>query len=337
MRRIAVIGQLATAENIGDRGSSRVRPPSVVTPLEGIEAATRGRAGLMVADGHSLQPAAEAARHADVAIVVAGYNHRDEGEKLPAIVGGSGGDRKRLRLSPEDERLILVVAEANPRTVVVLIGGAAIIMEAWKDRAAAIVMAWYAGMEGGHALADILFGRINPSAKLPCVFPASEEQLPPFSSAVEQVEYGYVHGYRLLERNKQAPAFPFGFGLSYTTFAYGDLRLDQAEMAPDSVLGANIDVTNSGSLPGNEIVQLYIGYEDSQVERSPKDLKGFANVSLQPGETKTVRFAVPVPSLAYYDKAQKRWIVEPISYRLFVGGSSANGDLLETGFRVTAR
>jgi len=199
---------------------------------------------------------------------------------------------------------------------------------------AAILMAWYPGMEGGHALADVLFGRVNPGAKLPCTFPASEGQLPPFDNKAGAVDYGYYHGYRLLDKNEQTPAFAFGFGLSYTSFAFSNLRLDQAEIAADGVLAASVDVANTGGIAGAEVAQLYVGFDGSHIDRPIKELEGFAKVSLEPGETKTVTFALPAERLAYYDEGQARWVVEPIEYRVFVGPSSAPQDLLSSSFRV---
>lgn len=317
--RIAIIGRLAGTANIGDHGSSMVRPPAVVTPLQGLQQAIQGK-GRVTYDVHTSRPSAvEAARRADVAIVVAGHTYRDEGEKMPWV----GGDRKSLRLAGHDEELIRAVAEANPHTVVVLMGGAPIICESWRQHVQAILMAWYPGMEGGHAIADVLLGKVNPSAKLPCVWPADERHLPPFDNRSHEVEYGYYHGYRLLDKNGHEPAFPFGFGLSYTTYSYSNLQIERDVVSPDGMLAASVDVTNTGAMAGDETVQLYVGYQGSAVDRPVKELKGFAKVALQPGETKTVRIAVPVRSLAYWDEAQARWIVEEIGYRVMVGPSAA--------------
>ncbi len=175
LRRIALIGRLAAEPNTGDlRGSSTVRPPHVVTPLEGLRAALGPAARSTPATAELLRRAAEAVRGAEVAVVVAGLHQRRRGRDIQLPGQMVRGDRVRLTLSPQDEALIRAVAAANPRTVVVLMGGSALITEAWRGLVPAILMAWYPGMEGGHALADILLGKANPSGKLPCAFPRSE-------------------------------------------------------------------------------------------------------------------------------------------------------------------
>jgi beta-glucosidase len=331
VRRIALIGRLAAEKNIGDHGSSMARPPYVVTPLEGVQAATQGCCEVVFERGRRIQKAVEAARAADVAVVIAGYTHKDEGEYMGP---GRGGDRDSLTLRTHDEALIRAVVAANSNTVVVLMGGSAVITEAWRGKVPVILMAWYPGMEGGHALADVLFGKVNPSGKLPCVFPRWEVQLPFFDRKAARIEYGYYHGYRLMDEEGQAPAFPFGFGLSYTTYEYKNLRLERDEIASDGVLRASVEIANTGDRAGEEVAQLYVGYEGSAVERPLKELKGFARVRLKPGETRRVEFVVPVERLAYYDEAHAGWIVEPIAYNLYVGPSSAADSLLRGQFRV---
>jgi beta-glucosidase len=332
VKRLAVIGRLAAQDNTGHRVSSRVRPPYVVPPLMGIEAAVKGHAEIIFDRGASPDAAAEAARGAGATIVVVGYTHEDEGEKVPGA--NRGGDRASLRLAAHDEALIQAVAAANPATAVVLIGGSAIVSEAWRGAVPAILMAWYPGMEGGHALADLLFGLANPSGKLPCTFPRSEAHLPPFDPQADSVEYGYYHGYRLLERDGHEPAFAFGFGLSYTTFRYANLRLDRETMRSGGELQASVEVTNTGPLAGDEIVQWYVGCEGSQVDRPVKELKGLARVLLAPGETRTVSFHLRGEQLATYDAGRGQWTVEPGEGRLWAGGSSRPGDLLAAPFRV---
>ena len=330
VRRIAVIGKLAALPNIGDKGSSMVRPPYVITPLEGIRAVAPRECAITYSDGRDIDKAVDMARKADVAVIVAGYTHRDEGERILH----KGGDRDTLMLKPRDETLISRIAAANPNTVVALMGGSAIITESWREKVPAILMAWYPGMEGGNALADILFGKVNPSAKLPCVFPKSESQLPLFDKRANSVEYGYFHGYRLMDREGNTPAFPFGFGLSYTTYAYKNLQLDQREVGVDGTLRVSVDIANTGNIAGEEVAQLYVGYDGSLVERPFKDLKGFSKVLLAPGQTRQGTFVLPVKHLAYYDEEHSSWIVEPITYTVYVGSSSRMEDLLSVQFRV---
>ena len=335
VKRIAVIGELAAKPNTGDHGSSDVRPPYVVTPLEGLQAAG-GDLEITFNNGKNVSGATQAARQADLAIIVAGYTYKDEGEFVQGMLffPPKGGDRDSLTLKSHDEALIQAVADTNPNTVVVMMGGSAVITESWREQVPAILMAWYPGMQGGHALADILFGKVNPSGKLPCVFPKSVDQLPFFNKDVDSIEYGCFHGYRLLDRDGNEPAFPFGFGLSYTTFSYQNLCIEPGEITPVETLTATVEVTNTGPVAGEEVVQLYIGYEDSQVERPVKELKGFDRVELQLGETKQVVLYIPAHRLAYYGESKSDWVVEAITYHVYVGASSAAGDLLHGQFQV---
>ncbi len=330
VKRIAVIGRLAAVANIGDKGSSMARPPYVVTPLEGIRAAVPRDCEIVYNDGRNAGKAADIGRKADTAIVIVGYTHKDEGEYMFT----KGGDRDALTLKPHDEALILQAVAANPKTVVVLMGGSAIITEAWREKVPALLMAWYPGMEGGHALADILLGKANPSGKLPCAFPKSKSQLPFFDKRAKSVEYGYFHGYRLMDKQGEVPAFPFGFGLSYTIFAYKNLQIDRSEIGPDQALKVSVDVTNTGNVAGEDVVQLYAGYEGSRVERPIKELKRFSKVSLAPGQTRQVDFSLAARQLAYYDEQQARWIVEPLTHTVYVGPSSKAEDLLSTKFCI---
>jgi beta-glucosidase len=332
VKRIAVIGRLAAVANIGDKGSSMARPPYVVTPLEGIRAAVPRDCEIVYNDGRDAARAADLARKADTAIVIVGYTHKDEGEYMFT----KGGDRDALTLKPHDETLILKAVAANPKTVVVLMGGSAIITEAWREKVPALLMAWYPGMEGGHALADILLGKVNPSGKLPCVFPKSKSQLPFVDKRAKSIEYGYFHGYRLMDKQGEVPAFPFGFGLSYTTFAYKNLQIDRSEISPDQALKVSVDVTNTGNVAGEDVVQLYAGYDGSRVERPIKELKGFSKVHLEPGQTKRVDFLLAAKQLAYYDEQQAKWIVETLTYSVYAGPSSRTDELLSAKFRIRA-
>jgi beta-glucosidase len=366
-QKIAVIGRLADIPNTGDDGSSNTRPAYVVTPLEGIRAALEGRVEVLHDDGHDLDHAKTIAQSADAVILVVGYNHKDEGEFLApdtiqdlaflfplpspdelSIVQGfmagmteqpedaflSGGDRDSLTLHPEDEALIQAVAAVNPKTIGVVMGGSAVIMEAWRERIPAILMLWYPGMEGGHALADILLGRVNPSGKLPLSIPRRVEDLPFFDRVATEIEYDLWHGYRKLERDGNAPAFPFGFGLSYTHYRYDNLTLTQNQLTASDILHASLEISNIGDYPGEEVVQLYVSALGSRVERAPKELKAFTRVSLLPGETKTVQFSLPISRLAYYDEAQADFVVEPLEYELYVGAHSLDPHALKTRFVV---
>ncbi len=364
VRRLAVFGRLADTPNTGDGGSSNTRPPYVVTPLEGLRAALADRVDLAYDAGADPAGAAAVAREADAALVVVGYTHADEGEYIPPdifvdflptfpppdaehrafaerIRRGSidtamplGGDRERLSLDPRDEALIQAVCSANPRTIVAIMAGSAVITEAWRNRAKAVLMLWYPGQEGGHALAGVVMGEVNPSGKLPCTFPARAEDLPFFDRNATKIVYDLWHGYRKLERDGAAPAFPFGFGLSYTTFDYAGLKLARTELTASDTLEATVEVTNAGAVPGEEVVQLYVATQGSEVERAPKELKAFARVALGPGERRMVRLSVPAADLAYFDAAASSWIVEPITYAAIVGRHALDPNALRAAFRV---
>ena len=316
---LVVVGDLAARPNLGDLGSSTVIPTSAaVIPLDGIRAAA-GAVPVTHVTSMPLTPEDQAAvAAADAAIVVAGLTSDDEGEGAITI-----GDRTSLVLPRDQDALIEAVATLNPRTIVVLEGSGAVLMP-WLDDVAAVLEAWYAGQEGGTAIGEVLFGDVNPSGKLPVTFPRREEDLPPFENDPTQlsVTYGYFHGYRWLDRNSVAPLFPFGFGLSYASFAYGNLSVAPATLSPWGRVRVSADVTNTGARAGDEVAQLYVSYEGSGVERAVRDLKGFARVHLEPGETKTVTFDVRAVDLAFWDMAAGAWSLEPISYGLHVGSSS---------------
>jgi beta-glucosidase len=318
LEEIAVIGLLADMPNTGDNGSSNTQPAFVVTPLEGIQQAV-GDAVVVNHIGMDTLDAGDIAAVAasDAVIVVTGLTAEDESEGL---VGA--GDRVDLGLSAERVKLIRDAAAANDRTIVVLEGGSAITMGDWLPDIEALLMVWYPGQMGGHAVADLLFGEANPSGKLPITIPTGLEQLPPFDNESLEVTYDYFHGYRYLDRNGATPEFPFGFGLSYTTFTTSNIRASQTEAKADDVVRFSVDVTNTGTVAGAEAVQLYVTYPDSGVKRSERELKGFAKVAIEPGETQTVEIDLPVNSLAYYNVAEAAWVLEGLEHTVHVGTSS---------------
>jgi beta-glucosidase len=343
MKKIAVLGELADRANIGDIWSSGVRPDYVVTPLEGIKDKLGDSVEVVYGDGRDLAAAKAMARDADAVIVVAGLTFEDEGEgglgpfpffQLLPFVGKRGRDREFLGLHEWEIDLIRAVSDETDRLVVVLEGGSAITLNEWKDRANAILMAWYPGMEGGHAVAELLFGDFNPCGKLPFVWPVNEDQCVPLDTRAAQVRYGYLHGYRYQEKMGYKPEFPFGFGMSYTSYRYSNLRLDHDAIGKDGTVTARVDVTNTGKVAGHEVVQLYVSYLGSTVERSPKDLKAFTKVALEPGATRTVALEVNAEDLAYYDADASKWVVEDIEYEVKVGPSADDDDLLVERFRV---
>jgi len=286
VRTLAVVGQLAAAENTGDHGSSRVRSPGVVTVLEGLRsAAARHGVSLREDPTDDATVAAAMAASADAAVVVVGCSHRDEGEYMFA----AGGDRVDLRLNPGHERLVEAVAAVCPRTVVVLMGGSAFITESWREQVAAMVMAWYPGVEGGNALADVLFGDAEPGGRLPCTWPRSQSQLPPFDPDARQISYGPLHGYRLMEAEGREPAFWFGHGLTYTSIEYG---ATSARMNADGGIDVDVELSNKGGRHGDEVVQVYLDQALGTESRRLPALRAFRRVSVEPGETVTVRLGV---------------------------------------------
>jgi beta-glucosidase len=315
---VVVVGELADTPNHGDKGSSNVNPPYVVTPLEGI----RNRAGGLRVDYVVGNPLSEDDRAviaaADATVVVVGLTAEEEGEAIVPF----NGDRVNLRLPAEQEQLIAGLADLNPRTIVVLEGGSVITLETWLPRVEAVLMAWYPGQEGGNAIADVLFGDVNPSGRLPSTWPRSETDLPAFVNNQSLVEYGYYHGYLHVDREGIEPRFPFGYGLSYTTFAYANLWLSDETIPSDGTLQVGVDVSNTGAVGGEEVVQLYVSCEGSRVDRPVKVLKGFQKVHCEPGETKRVLFDLRAEDLAFYDVEAGGWEVESISYRVHLGPSS---------------
>ncbi len=318
LTRIAVVGALADEVNIGDTGSSSVRPSFVVTPIEGIRDALGESVAIEHIDTDMLD--AEDLRSiaaADAVVVVTGLTEEDEGE---AIIGA--GDRVDLDLPQEREQLIVDAASVNDRVIVVLEGGGAITMQDWLADPEAVLMVWYPGQMGGHAIADLLFGDRSPSGKLPFTVPKSLDQLPPFDNVSLEVEYGYFHGYRYLDRRGFTPEFPFGFGLSYTSFALSDLRVSRSQASAGETVTFSVDVENTGPVVGGEVVQLYVSYPDSEVERAERELKGFAKVELEPGERRTVSIDIPIDNLAYYDSDRAEWVIEALDYVVHGGTSS---------------
>jgi beta-glucosidase len=330
IKQLAVFGKLARIANIGDHGSSRVHPRRVTTPLEGLKAAVGDRASVVHDDGKSVSRASRIASQSDACVVVAGLSWKDEGE----YISSSGGDRKSLGLRSSDVSLIQAVSAANKNCVLVLEGGSAIITEDVRGAVPAMLMAWYPGMEGGTAIADVVFGKVNPSGKLPVTFPKSPEQLPFFDRQAKEIDYGYYHGYRFLDKNQAEPAFPFGYGTSYTTFQLSKPRFDSDRVKPDGAITALVDVRNTGAVPGDEIVQIYVGYEAPALDRPVKELKGFARVHVEPGESRPVAIPFPAKDLAYYNPATRSWKHDTCAHAAFVATSSATARISPLKFTI---
>ncbi len=328
IKKLGIFGRLARIRNTGDHGSSNINNKKIITPLKGIREYLGDSIELLYNDGRDKKAVKETAKEVDIAIVVVGLTYKDEGEFIREL--RTGGDRENLSLHDDHIELIKDVTSQNKNCIVVLIGGSAIMMEEWKDKVPAILMAWYSGMEGGMALAKIIFGEVNPGGKLTFTIPKDSNQLPFFDKNADEIEYGYYHGYTLFDKKGMEPAFPFGFGLSYTNFNYSNLNTNVKD---DKVI-ATIDIKNTGKVAGDEIVQLYIGLENSKIDRPKKLLRGFKRICVKPNEVQNVMIEVPFKNLAWYNPDSKSWEIEKMQYTLFIGASSRKEDLLSTQFKL---
>lgn len=325
---IAVIGRSARHPHFQGGGSSHINPTRVTVPLEALRAYA-GDAALTYADGYPtdnsfrqelIDEAVAAARAADVALLFIA---------LPTFKESEGYDRTDLDLTMQQIALIQAVAAAQPRTAVVLNNGAPVVMGDWIDGVAAVLEAYMMGQAGGGAIADILFGAVNPSGKLAETFPLRLEDTPAFLNwpgEAGTVRYGegLFIGYRYYDTRKVPVQFPFGHGLSYTTFAYSNPRVSAESFADSDGVTVFVDVTNTGSVAGKEIVQLYVRDREAGLVRPDKELKGFAKVTLEPGETKTAEIALDFRAFAFYHPEYKQWITEDGAFELLIGASSAD-------------
>jgi beta-glucosidase len=264
-----------------------------------------------------MERAVQAAVEADVALVFIGTGEEWESE---------GFDRPDMELPGRQVELLEKVAAVNPNTVAVLNTGSPISMR-WLDKVAAVVEAWFPGQECGNAIADVLFGDVNPSGRLSQTWPVCLEDNPAFINYPGEngrVLYGegLFAGYRYYDRKKIEPLFPFGYGLSYTTFEYGDVRLDRSEYTSGESIAVSVDITNAGSVAGQEVVQFYVRDVESSLVRPEKELKAFAKVALAPGETRTVTLDLDERALSFYDDAQAQWVAEAGEFEVLVGASS---------------
>jgi beta-glucosidase len=268
--------------------------------------------------------AAAVAAGADYAIVCIGTTAEWETE---------GEDRWGIDLPGRQDELVDAVARANPRTVVLLQTGGPVRMP-WLSAVPAVLQAWFPGQEAGHAIADVLLGKAEPGGRLPQTFPRSLEDDPtrPLTPDVQypgaggKVEYreGLFTGYRHVDRAGTQPLFPFGFGLSYASFALSDLAVQPARLGPGETLAIRVTVKNPSSRAGSTVVQVYVRDREAQLERPEKELKAFAKVHLDAGQAQTVQLTLDMRALAYFDDAQGAWVAEPGEFELLVGQSSAD-------------
>lgn len=229
--------------------------------------------------------------------------------------GAVGGDRKSLSLKPEEIELIREVAPLNSNTVVSLVCGSMLMTKEWDDVAPAILYSWYSGVRGGDALARVLFGEVNPSGKLPFVIPKEESHLPQVDFWTNSITYDFYHGYRKLDYEGNTPAYPFGFGLSYTTYAYKNVEVERLENGYQ----VSCQITNSGEYDGEEVAQVYVSMPHSKVERHVKKLCGFEKLWIPKDTSKNVSIFVPDEELMYYDETENEWILEDTDYVFQIG------------------
>lgn len=318
IRTLAVIGRLAKRANLGSFGSVGVTPPWTVTPLDGIRKAAGETIRVVYARGG--WRALRIARGADAVVYIGGLSGKEEGEYFPLL---GGGDRKSLELDRRQERFIADVAAANKNCAVFLMGGSAVCMESWISTVPAVVMAWYPGMAGGTAVAEVLFGDIAPSGRLPITIPRFSGQLPLLDTKTSEVTYDCWHDYTYFERHGIEPRFPFGFGLGYTTFSYRGLELELAEGSGAPMVKVSFRVKNNGNRRGEETSQVYVACENPGDEwRRVKKLKAFARVLLDPGEERRVTLDVPAKDCLFYNAGRKAWELDESPYLFFTGPSS---------------
>lgn len=327
-QHIAVIGRAAQTAHFQGGGSSHINPTLVDSPFKELQKLA-GNAELNYVEGYSasgesnqmlVEQAIKSARSADVALLYIA---------LPESKESEGYDRSDIDLTPQQVALIKAVTAVQPKTVVILNNGAPVAMGDWIDGAAAVIEAWMMGQAGGGAIADVLYGRVNPSGKLAETFPLRLADTPAhlnFPGENGEVRYGegLFIGYRYYDARQIPVQFPFGYGLSYTTFAYGNPKVSTTSFKDVDGVTVSVEVTNTGEVAGKEIVQVYVHDHKSGLVRSPKELKAFAKVALKPGETKTVSLHLDFHAFAYYHPAYRQWITEDGEFDLLIGASSAD-------------
>ena len=317
LKKLAIVGPNADnkfggGDILSGGGSSVNYPPYEITPLEGLKQKCKGRVDII-----------ETPSEADVTIIFAGLNHEHG-------MDAEGEDKKFFELPLEQIELIKSTVKQNPRTIVVLINGSPIGMDDWIDSVPSVIEAWYGGMEVGTAIANVLFGDVNPSGKLTLTFPKklsdspahkSERNFPGVEETVFYDEGIYV-GYRYFDKEQIEPLFPFGYGLSYTTFHYENLKLDKEKFSKNDTITVSVDIVNTGNRSGAEIIQLYVQDIESSTDRPPKELKQFEKVNLEQDEKKTVEFNLKFSDFSFYDDSTHSWVVEPGTFNILIGSSS---------------
>ena len=314
IKTVALIGPYAVRQMTGGGGSSHVIPLYSIAPVDGIDAALLSQSKITLLDGNDIEAAVAAARKTDVAILMIGD---DEGEDHDHAID----------LPAAQNRLIAAVAAANPNTIVVLKSGSAVLMP-WLQSVPAVLEAWYPGQEDGNAVADVLFGKINPSGKLPLTFPrnvgdtlaGTPDRFPGDGKTVHYAENLAV-GYRAFNATHTEPLFPFGFGLSYTTFSLDGLKVTAGKGSAT----VSVRITNTGERPGAEVAQLYLTYPSiPEGDEPPRQLRAFQKIQLQPKQSQTVTFTLDARAFSYWSEATHAWKMPEGAFHVLVGNSSTN-------------
>lgn len=313
---IALVGPYAGAAMTGGGSSSEVTPIYTVSPVEGIKKVAGPSVVVSFYDGSDPAAAAREAASADLALVMVGNKDRE------------GHDQTSLSLPGNQDQLVAAVAAANPRTVVILKTDGPVLMP-WLSKVSAVVEAWYPGEEDGNAVAALLFGKVNPSGKLPMTFPKTEDETPPHTpkqypgvNGTAVYSEGLDVGYRWYDAKQVAPLFPFGYGLSYTTFGFSQFRVHgQVELQERA--SVSLDITNTGTRPGADDVQVYVA-DPSSAGEPPRQLRGFQKVDLQPHQTRHVTIRLDPRAFSIWGTSAKRWKVVPGQYGILAGDSSRN-------------
>ena len=357
VKKVAVIGQNANIRHSEGGGSAEVKSLYEVTPLMGIKMLLGGNAEVSYAKGytHDLnerkavnEEAIELAKSSDAVIFVGGLKHTKEDfslfqnalqsskeEDMIINIDSEGNDKTDMTLPYNQDEIINSLIEVNPNTVVVITAGSPVDMSSWADKSKTIVTVSYNGMEGGRALAEVLFGDVNPSGKLTVTIPKKLEDSPAHSigefPGAEQVRYdeGIFVGYRYFASNNVEPQFAFGHGLSYTEFKYDDIRVNVIEENDEINAQVSFKLTNIGDRKGSEIAQLYVNDVESSLKRPTLELKGFEKVSLLPGESKVINIKLDKKAFAFYSEDENSWIVEPGKFNILVGSSCIKINLEE--------
>jgi beta-glucosidase len=333
-QHIAVIGHSAEDAHFQGGGSSHINPTLVDNPFKELQKLAKN-SELTYSEGYPagstfdqklIDAAVINARSADVALLYVA---------LPDSIESEGYDRSNLDLTPQEVSLIKSVTAVQPRTVVILNNGAPVVMGEWINGTAAVVEAWMMGQAGGGAIADVLYGNVNPSGKLAETFPLKLVDTPAqinFPGGNGEVHYGegLFIGYRYYDAKEVPVQFPFGHGMSYTNFSYTNPKVSAVTFKDKDGLTVSVDVTNTGKVVGKEVVQLYVHDHKSELVRPPKELKAFTKVELQPGETRTVTLALDFRAFAYYHPGFQQWITENGEVDILIGASSADIRCIQT-------